>query len=89
MLEDRRLSRWLKPRSLTGALVVALCLIAAAPARSEEQPEGGAADAIVAKHPWIGQPAPDIDLVATTGDRVRLGDLNGEKLVVMHFAASW
>ena len=47
------------------------------------------AETLTAKHPWIGQPAPDIDLVRTSGETVSLGDFKGKKILVIHFAASW
>ena len=35
------------------------------------------------------QPAPDIELVSTSGETVALGDYRGKKILVLHFAASW
>ena len=46
-------------------------------------------EALTAKHHWIGQPAPDIDLVPTSDETVSLGDYRGKKFLVIHFAASW
>ncbi len=68
---------------------IGLALVAlAAPPIAAAQPEH-ASEALTTQHPWIGQPAPDIDLVTTSGETVSLGDHRGNKFVVLHFAASW
>ena len=68
---------------------IGLALVAlAAPPIAVAQPEN-ASEALTTQHPWIGQPAPDIDLVTTSGETVSLGDYRGNKFVVLHFAASW
>lgn len=39
--------------------------------------------------PQIGQPAPDFDLPATTGERISLSSLRGNKVVVMFYPFSF
>ena len=72
-------------------LVMSVWLVAvgiAAPPLLAAQQSGDTPEALTAKHPWIGQPAPDIDLVCTSGETVSLGDFKGKKILVIHFAAS-
>ena len=46
-------------------------------------------DELNADHPWIGKAAPTFELTSTDGQTVALRELQGEKIVVIHFAASW
>lgn len=39
--------------------------------------------------PQIGQPAPDFDLPATTGERISLSSLRGQKVVLMFYPFSF
>ena len=66
---------------------LAAVAIAAPPVVAAQQP-AETPEALTAKHPWIGQPAPNIDLVRTNGETVSLGDFKGKKFLVIHFAAS-
>ena len=75
-------------RALVLSTGLALLGFGAASVTAVQQPET-AAEAPTARHPWIGQPAPAVDLVTTSGETVSLGDYRGNKFVVLHFAASW
>ena len=76
------------PRGLGMSIGLAIVVLAAPPIAVAQPPEN-ASEALTTEHPWIGQPAPDIDLVTTSGETVSLGDYRGNKFVVLHFAASW
>ena len=76
------------PRALAVSIGLAIVVLAAPPVAVAQQPEN-ALEALTTQHPWIGQPAPDVDLVTTSGKTVSLGDYRGNKFVVLHFAASW
>jgi len=39
--------------------------------------------------PWIGNAAPPIELPTLSGEKESLTSFAGQKLVVLHFAASW
>jgi hypothetical protein len=67
------------------ALALGLAVAVALSSTAATQPGEPAA----ANHPWIGQAAPDIELVTTAGETVSLGEFRGNKFVVLHFAASW
>ncbi len=75
------------PRALVTSMWLAILAIVAPLVVTAQQPVD--AGALTAKHPWIGQPAPDIDLVSTSGEAVSLGDFKDKKFLVIHFAASW
>jgi cytochrome oxidase Cu insertion factor (SCO1/SenC/PrrC family) len=66
-----------------GLFLVVLTLGLTAAAKAEE-PKAS----IVAEHPWIGEPAPPIELPALDGTKVSLSQFRG-KPVVIHFAATW
>ncbi len=76
------------PRPLVISMWLAAVAIAVPPAVTAQQPVD-TPDALTAKHHWIGQPAPDIDLVRTSGETVSLGDFKDKKFLAIHFAASW
>ena len=79
-------------RTLPQALVVSIplaILALGAPTTTVAQPSGNTPEALTTQHPWIGQPAPDIELMSTSGETVALGDYKGKKILVLHFAASW
>ena len=76
------------PRALGISIGLAIVALAAPPIAVAQQPEN-ASEALTTQHPWIGQPAPDLELVTTSGETVSLGDYRGNKFVVLHFAASW
>ena len=70
-------------------LVMSMWLVAVAIAAPSLLAAQQSAETLTAKLPWIGQPAPDIDLVRTSGETVSLGDFKGKKILVINFAASW
>jgi hypothetical protein len=49
----------------------------------------GTDDTDVKDHPWIGKPAPAIELPTVDGKTWSLSSVLGKKYVVIHFAASW
>jgi hypothetical protein len=57
-------------------------LFALAAASSSQDPAG-------APQPWIGKPAPPFELPTIGGGKVSLSSFAGNKVVVLHFAASW
>ena len=79
-------------RTLPQALVVSIplaILALGAPATTVAQQSENTPEALTTQHPWIGQAAPDIELMSTSGETVALGDYKGKKILVLHFAASW
>jgi hypothetical protein len=73
-----------RSRPLTLALGLAMAVVIASHPAAQQPDEPATAN-----HPWIGQTAPDIELVTTSGETVSLGGFRGNKFVVLHFAASW
>ncbi len=76
------------PRALGIPIGLAIVALAAPPIAVAQQP-ANTPEAVTTQHPWIGQPAPDIELMSTSGETVALGDYKGKKILVLHFAASW
>jgi cytochrome oxidase Cu insertion factor (SCO1/SenC/PrrC family) len=76
------------PRAL--AVLVWLAVLAlGAPATTVAQQPENTPEALTTQHPWIGQPAPDIELMSTSGETITLDDYRGKKVLILHFAASW
>ncbi len=75
-------------RALVVSIGLATVVLAAPPMAVAQQTET-VPEALTTQHPWIGQPAPDFELVSTSGETVALGDYRGKKILVLHFAASW
>ena len=76
------------PRALVVSIWLAIVALGAPATGVAQQPEN-TPESLTTQHPWIGQPAPDIELVSTSGETVALGDYRGKKVLVLHFAASW
>ncbi len=76
------------PRALVVSSWLAIVALGAPAIGVAQQPEN-TPESLTTQHPWIGQPAPDLELVSTSGETVALGDYRGKKILVLHFAASW
>ena len=76
------------PRALVVSSWLAIVALGAPAIGVAQQPEN-TPESLTTQHPWIGQPAPDFELVSTSGETVALGDYRGKKILVLHFAASW
>jgi hypothetical protein len=48
-----------------------------------------AQDPPTSSHPWIGKPAPPVELRSLSGEKVSLTSFTGRKFVILHFASSW
>jgi len=76
------------PRALVVSIWLAILALGAPATTVAQQPEN-TPEELTTQHPWIGQPAPDVELMSTSGETVALGDYRGKKILVLHFAASW
>jgi hypothetical protein len=68
--------------SISRMVAILLPLWASATGESVQDPP-------TSSHPWIGKPAPPIELPSLSGEKVSLASFTGQKLVILHFAASW
>ena len=70
---------------IASVALVALAIILAVP-MGDREPR--TSRVVVAGHPLLDKPAPEIDLATLDGDRVRLSDLRGRPVIV-NFWATW